>query len=129
MAHVAKRRGYDLSDHVSHRVDLELLERSDLVIAMTGAHVVDLVGLAPSATRRILTLREAGAAAADEPLTDWDAGTVRAWAECATDRPLQQLLAGRLDTADPMGRSLRRYRSAADEIEELTAQLFTVPTS
>jgi len=124
MAHVAARRGYDLSAHVSRQVDAGLIERSDLVIAMTGRHVVDLVGMAPGATRRILTLREAGTAATLSAPSAWDPISLRRWAETPTDRPLGELLGGRHDTADPMGRSMRRYRAAADEIEQLTSALF-----
>ncbi len=125
MAHVARKRGYDLSGHVSRQVDAAMLEHSDLIIAMTGAHVVDLVGMALGTTRRILTLREAGAAAALAAPTDWDPTSLRAWAIAPTDRPLGELLGGRHDTADPMGRSMRRYRAAADEIEQLTTALLT----
>ena len=86
MAHVAARRGYDLSAHVSRQVDAGLIERSDLVIAMTGRHVVDLVGMAPGATRRILTLREAGTAATLSAPSAWDPISLRRWAETPTDR-------------------------------------------
>lgn len=124
MSHVARRRGYDLSTHVSREVDAALIERCDLIVAMTGAHVVDLVGVAPSAIRRILTLREGAAAAALAPPASWDPASLRRWSEGPTDRPLNELLGGRHDTADPMGRSMRRYRAAADEIEQLTSALF-----
>lgn len=124
MSHVARKRGLDLSGHVSRQVDVALLERSDIVIAMTGQHVIDLAGIAPTATRRILTLREAAAASQENP-PDRDAASLRNWVAGAADRPLRALLDGSRDTADPMGRSMRRYRAAADEIEELVDELLT----
>ena len=127
MAHVARRRGIDLDAHRSRQVDQHLLDRSDLIVAMTGQHVVDLVGLAPDATRRMLTLREAAAAADAAPIEDWAPDAIRRWADSPTRRPIQQLLDGRHDTADPIGRSMRHYRAAADEIEQLTAVVLTRP--
>ena len=124
MSHVARKRGLDLSAHISQQVDAALIERSDLIIAMTGEHVVDLVGIAPDAARCILTLREAGAAASLDGTPRWDPASLRAWAERPSDRPLSELLDGRHDIADPMGRSMRRYRAAADEIEELVGACF-----
>lgn len=124
MSHVAAKRGLDLSDHVSRQLDASMLDDSDLVVAMTGAHVVDLVGLAPDATRRILTLRELGAAADSIRPSGWDGPALREWADGPTRRPIHDLLDGTHDTADPMGRSMRRYRSAADEIEALVASFF-----
>lgn len=128
MSHVAAKRGLDLSDHVSRRVDADLIDRSDLVVAMTGAHVLDLVGLAPDATRRILTLRELGDAAGQVPPADWSGATLREWAAAATQRSIHDLLDGHSDTADPMGRSMRKYRAAADEIESLVAAFLGAPT-
>ena len=124
MAHVARTRGLDLSGHTSRRVDADLVDRSDLIVAMTGAHVVDLVGLAPDATRRILTLRELGAAAESIRPSDWGGDSLREWVDGPTRRPIHELLDGSHDTADPMGRSMRRYRAAADEIETLVATFF-----
>ncbi len=129
MSHVARRRGFDLSGHRSRQVDQDLLDRSDLIVAMTGQHVVDLVGLAPEAARRMLTLRELAAAVGAAPLDAWAPAAVRRWADAPTRRPIQQLLDGRHDTADPIGRSMRHYRAAADEIEQLTAVVLTRPRS
>lgn len=124
MAQVARRRGVDLATHRSRQVDQGLLDRSDLIVAMTGQHVIDLVGLAPDAARRMLTLRELAAAVGTAPLDDWAPDAVRRWADAPTRRPIQQLLDGRHDIADPIGRSMRHYRAAADEIESLVAVLF-----
>ncbi len=128
MSQVARRRGIDLSEHSSRRVDAAMLERSDLVVAMTGRHVIDLVGMAPTSTRRILTLRELAAAARSAPPAEWSADGLRDWADGPTRRAIQTLLDGHSDTADPIGRPMRHYRSAADEIEALTASFFAAPT-
>ncbi len=124
MAQVARRRGLDLFSHASRQVDAEMIERSDLVVAMTGRHVIDLVGLAPGATRRILTLRELAAAAEVTPPDAWEPETLRAWADGPTRRAIQTLLDGRSDTDDPMGRPMRHYRATADAIERITGAFF-----
>lgn len=120
MTSAASRLGYDLSAHRSRTVDAALLTDSDLVVAMTGAHVVDLVALAPDVADRTLTLRELAAAAADDPLPPVaDATALRAWAARATNRSLHDLLQEHLDVVDPHGGPRRGYRRAAADIEQL----------
>lgn len=125
MREVAAKLGYDLSTHVSSTVDAELLASSDLVVGMTGEHVVDLVGLAPSARGRIVTLREwARASESGMPLTVWTREGVADWASRVADRPLNDLLSGALDIRDPIGGPRRGYRRAANEIAELLGTAF-----
>jgi protein-tyrosine-phosphatase len=41
---VARELGYDLSSHRAHRLTVEMLERADLVVGMTAAHVAAVGG-------------------------------------------------------------------------------------
>lgn len=120
---VAADTGLDLGRHISRQVDGELLGQADLVLAMTGEHVVDLVGLNPPTARRVLTLREAAAAAAGQGPPPWAPAETRAWAAAVSDRPLTAVLSGNHDTADPIGGSKRAYRRTAHEITELVGTL------
>lgn len=127
MVGVAERFDIDLSGHESRQVTRELVDASDLVIAMTGAHVIDLAGAHPDAVNRVATLREAAAAASAElGPPRWKPPAMRAWAARVTQRPLEVLLGGEVDVADPVGRSKRIHRRTATLINELTEQ-FLVP--
>lgn len=123
MAEIARERGLDLSTHRSRRVTARLLEPADLVVAMTGHHVLDLVALDPNAVARVLTLRELAAACEENP-PRWEPGEVREWAVTPTSRYLTVLLGGDFDVDDPAGGSWRGYRRVADEIDRLVAATF-----
>ena len=123
MVEVAAEAGLDLGRHMSRQVDRELLEQADLVLAMTGEHVIDLVGLDPGAARRVLTLREAAAAASVHGPPPWEPTATRAWAVTVSDRPIAAVLSGDHDTADPIGRPVKAYRATAREITELVGSV------
>jgi protein-tyrosine phosphatase len=126
MVEVARRHGYDLTTHVSATVSPELLDAADLVVPMTGQHVVDLVGMNLDALGRVLTLKEwAAATTAGSPLLDWRPDAVRDWAAGVTARPLEELLSGHMDVADPIGKPVKFYRRAAEEIESLVGTCFS----
>lgn len=120
----AGRLGHDLGGHLSRTVDEELLGWADVVVSMTGEHVLDLVGLSADVRARALTLREWAAAAASGDHPSWTPDAVRSWAARVTARPLDVLLSGRVDVADPIGRPRRHYKRAAAEIDELLATCF-----
>lgn len=125
MVAAANRFGLDLTHHRSTTVDPERLAWADLVVTMTGQHVLDLAGISPECRPRTITLKEwASACAQGRPITDWNPDLVRAWAAVVADRPLDRLLSGELDVADPIGRPKRFYRRAAQEIDELVRTCF-----
>jgi protein-tyrosine phosphatase len=116
-------RGLDLAGHRSRLATEAILAPADLVIAMTREHVREACAVDGSLLPRTFTLKElvrrgsvGGPAHAglDEWLTVVNEGRVAS-----------ELLGGheRDDVADPMGRSLRRFRSCADEIDGLSATL------
>lgn len=123
MVDAARRVGVDIAEHRSETVIAEDLRQADLVVTMTGEHVVALVGIEPAARPRILTLREwAGAAERGAGLTEWSPGAVRNWADrIVAARGIDEVLSGRHDIADPMGGPRRGYRRAVEIIDEALA--------
>lgn len=55
---VLSRAGIDLSSHRARRVTPDIVERSDLVIAMEEAHREEMVGLVPGSRGRIVVFGE-----------------------------------------------------------------------
>lgn len=125
MVEVASGYGIDLSDHVSRQVSHQLINASDLVVAMTGSHVMDLGGAFAEARPRTVTLREAATWVTTTGAPGWEPHIVRNWAREVTRRPLAALLDGEVDVADPVGRPRRVHRRTAAEIVELVEQLFS----
>lgn len=123
MLELADENGLDLTGHRSRRVTVDLLAAADLVVAMTGRHVIDLIGVDPDVAGRAVTLRELAAACEFGP-PRWDPDEVRRWVGPVTVRDLTDLLAGGLDVGDPAGGPLRGYRATAVEIERLLAPVF-----
>lgn len=123
MVEVASGYGVDLSDHMSREVTDELIDATDLVVAMTGSHVIDLAGTFPEAQARTVTLREAASAVTTIGAPEWEPNAVRRWAAKVTQRPLATLLGGEVDIADPVGRSRRVHKRTAAEIIEHLEQL------
>ena len=122
MASIAARMGVDLEGHRSTQLSAELVDSCDLIVTMSGQHVIDMVGLSPASGSRTITLKEwASAVERGHPITDWSRDGVRRWAAERTQRPLDVLLSGELDIEDPIGRSRRHYRRAAQEIQDLIA--------
>ena len=117
---LAKRMGFDLSEHESRLVDEEMVADASLVICMERAHVVAICSEWPDAYPRTFTLKDLARRAAtthrhpSEPLDHW---LVR----LGEDRVASEMLGRSLrdDVADPVGRSLRRHRKAAEEITSL----------
>lgn len=123
MVRVAREWDIDLADHESRQATTELIESSNLTIAMTGSHVVDLTSEFPSALSRLVTLREAAEATQETGPPEWNAAAIAEWSAQVTQRPLSELLSGTLDVADPVGRSKRVHRRTAALIEALVGQL------
>lgn len=112
---VAARRGLDLSEHRSRQLDDDAVDASDLILAMTRDHVLDLTSQWPRAATRTFALGEVALLTRSAP----EAVTSEAWRQWATeaagsDRP--ELLRGGADVADPMGQGVRAFRRTADTI-------------
>jgi protein-tyrosine phosphatase len=121
----AAARGLDLATHRSQVIDVAMVERADLVLALARRHVVEVGGLVPGAFGRTFTLKEivrrgheVGPRRAGEPLADW-------LAEIGRDRVAASYL--RADPADdvedPIGGSRAKYARTAVELESLAAEL------
>ena len=120
MVRAATRHGVDLSPHVSSQVTAPMLEASDLVVTMTGRHVLGLIEIDPTCQHRALTLREWGARSLNgDPITDWTSTAVREWAARATDRPIGALMSEAAVIVDPMSQRWPRTRRTAALIAEL----------
>jgi len=77
--------GLDLSAHRSQGIRIEHMERADLVIAMTHAHLMELASMFPRDATERYVLRAFGLGAEPEEVAP--------------------------DLADPIGKSLKFYRS------------------
>lgn len=116
--------GLDLSDHISRRIDAELIEASDLTLAMEVRHVREAALLVPDRLSRIYTLRELVERADGE-------GGAGARGDRSLDEWLDALSVGRspaslvgrtdLDVADPYGGPTEGYHRAAAELATLTS--------
>ena len=125
-AEVLRPRGLDITEHVSRRVDAELVEAADLVLVMERLHARELATLAPDALDRIHLLKALAAEADRLPGTVDD---LRRWAEqVGAARPPTALVGDRQrdEVADPHGRSKRHHRAAADEIERAARSIARV---
>lgn len=108
----AKQMGLDLRNHTSRQVDHEIVGHADLIVTMEPRHVIELVGTHGAALLRTFTLPElaelVGTAAprqSDEGLNAWLDRIGRG------RQPIDVLSAAEID--DPIGRSMRHYRSMA----------------
>jgi len=123
---VLRKRGLDLSTHLSARLDADVARAADLVLGMTREHVREVVALAPDAYPRTFTYKELvrrGEAMPrlGAPLLDW-------LADLSAQREPRDLLgaAAADDVEDPIGGTRRRFRATADELDDLAARLLAV---
>jgi protein-tyrosine-phosphatase len=115
-----RRRGLDLSDHHSQRLDPDLLADTDLVLTMERRQLVALADMDMGAIERSFTLKELadlanliGRRRPDQSIGDWIASAHRA-------RFANPLVYDTTDDVhDPTGRSKRAFRATADEISSL----------
>ncbi|MBV8160271.1 MAG: hypothetical protein JO265_05050 [Acidimicrobiia bacterium] len=118
---VLAERGVDLSGHRSRIVDRELLEGSDLVLAMSREHLREAVLALPEVWPRAFTLKELvrrgevmGPRAPGESLEAW-------LARAHSGRNRLDLLGASPDddVEDPIGLSRSDYEDTADELSNL----------
>jgi protein-tyrosine phosphatase len=114
---VMRRRGLDVSAHRSRRVGAADVDGADLIIAAERDHVVRIATMAPEAFARTFTVLELadlapGTASSDpEPIRRWIS-------RLGADRGTAEYLRGHAgETADPTGRSRRRFESTASELQ------------
>ena len=120
-----RRRGLDLADHQSRRVDARLVAGADLVIGLERAHVRELVVLQPSSFPRTFTLRElarraadVGPRAPDESMAQWLARAQ------AGRRPTDMLgTSPDDDVADPTVSRSVDHLTMAEELDRLADQV------
>jgi protein-tyrosine phosphatase len=120
--------GLDLSGHVPRRMEVEDVERSDLVIGMAREHVREAVLLHRDSFEKAYTLREfvrrgrdVGGPSFDEPLAEW----------------LRRVHGGRRhldlvgdsrsdDIPDPIGGPPEGYRQMLIDVKRLTDELHSI---
>jgi glycine hydroxymethyltransferase len=122
----AGERGVDIGGHRGARLTRAMIERADLVVAMSGEHRDAVVRLSPPAERRAFTLKELvarlpAAGAGGGLHTDEDLAAVVARIAAAAEDA--ELPAGDGDITDPMGMGMETYRAVAWEIDDLVRTL------
>ena len=118
-------RGVDLSAHRSRIVDRELLEGTDLALAMSREHLREAVLALPDMWPRAFTLKELvrrgemiGPRAPGESIEAW-------LARAHSGRNRADLLGSSSedDVEDPIGLSRSAYEKTADELADLVDRL------
>ena len=122
---VAERRGLDLTDHRSRRLEAPVIADADLVLTMERRHVQEVVAVDPAAWPHTFTLKELvrrGEAIGPREAGETPAGWLARAHEGRRSRDL--LGASELDDiADPAGSPIGEHESLAVELEDLTSRL------
>lgn len=121
---VLRELGVDAADFTSRRLDADMVERADLVLAAAREHRSAAVALCPTATRRTFTLVEFDRLLAlAEPEPGPAAGPLesgRGLVEAVARRRGRVFLRGREeDLPDPIGLPVEDFRDSRDDIAEL----------
>lgn len=122
-------RGLDVSAHLSRQMTPAIVKHASLILGMERQHVREIVTTEPSAFAHTFTLPEIVRrldALSDTERAPIERGDLESvLAVLGKDRTRRDLL-GRSDADevdDPIGRPMRAFVKAADEIESLVAQL------
>lgn len=122
-----KKRGWDLSGHLSSRVTSALEDSPDLILVMARQHLRSLFELDKTLLGCAFTLKEFVRLGEAEGQRLPGEGMSEYLARVRAGRGVPALLFGSHDDiADPMGRRKRAYKRCAGEIEELTSRLASV---
>jgi protein-tyrosine phosphatase len=104
----------DLSSHRARSLDVDEVRTADLVVAMTGVHVREIIQMVPGAQEKVVLLKQLRATKV-EPLA----------ADATHAQRLEALLAGQRpelvrahDVDDPMGMPVGRYRRTVTELRD-----------
>jgi protein-tyrosine phosphatase len=123
----AAERHVDIAGHRSTPLAPELVERADLVLAMTGEHREEILDAVPGAGPKTFTLKELVALLGGLPPVDRPPSREALLARIAEADALRASGQGPVpadeDVADPIGMSEATYRAVAWELEELTDAL------
>ena len=110
----ARKLVLDLSEHRSRAVSGDLVAMADLVVAMEPRHVVDLVNEFDAALARTYTLPELADLVRRSPRHADE--SFSAWLGRISEGRDHAAVLSATEIADPIGRSMRRYRQAAQQI-------------
>ena len=116
---VAHGLGFDLDHHLSKQVDVEALDRYDLVLTMARDHARDLLIERDDIRARLFTLKQFARWAPTHPRPPRTA--VGPWLDIvAADRPRRDLVGADVgdDIADPLASPPRAWRRMARELDE-----------
>jgi len=123
--------GLDLSNHVSRRVDREIIARSDMVIGMERSHLREIVLADPPSFSKTFTFREivrrgreVGHRRGHQTLVDWmmQVGEGRRHVDLLGDSQVD-------DIPDPMGGRPEEFRTMLTELATLTRTLHSLAWS
>ncbi|MHB1446553.1 MAG: arsenate reductase/protein-tyrosine-phosphatase family protein [Acidimicrobiales bacterium] len=118
-------RGIDVSGHRSRRLSPDLIEASDLVLAMAREHLREAVLMVPSAFGRIFTLKEI--ARRGESVGPLASGADReVWlSRLAAGRQRRDLMghSPEDDVEDPIGGPMSAFRTTLAELDDLTGRV------
>src|SRR3989442_1673698 len=134
-----QERGIDISNHLARRLTRNLIEESELVLAMAADHRDAVLRLAPGAVDRTFTLKEFVQLLdqADDSGMAGDAARGRTWEGPEPDARLRAAAAAASgersrpdrrtitdeDVADPLGLGIEAFRAAAWELGELCQRM------
>lgn len=130
---VMAKQGLDISGHRARKISLELLSETSLILGMQRTHVREVASLDPSLFNRSFTLPElvnaariVGARDPGADLRSWveHIGSLRSPADYSFRDPASEI-------DDPMGGSVRAFRTCAETIDLRLAALVDLvwPTS
>jgi protein-tyrosine-phosphatase len=77
--------GIDLNSHRSQAVTIDLIDKADLVLAMTNTHKQQLLTLRPEAAHKVFTLAEFTSGDSSENIADPFGGNLEKYIECRND--------------------------------------------
>lgn len=109
--------GIDISNHVSQRLDRDLVAGADLVLAMTRDHLREAVLCSPPSFPKIFTLRELVRRLEEMPGADLaNLNVGRSTADYHGSKPDD-------DVKDPIGQPRKIYAATAAELDALLTTL------
>lgn len=109
--------GIDISDHVSRRLNRDLVTEADLVVCMTREHLREAVVADPGSFPKIFTLKELVRRLEQTPGASMPAlAAGRKTADYMRNDPAD-------DVADPIGQPRAKYEATAAELDNLLTTL------